>query len=1186
MARNFKTGILITGDAKGAVNAMRLTQAEMKKLRLEQAKSNKSFGDGVRQLRGVAIGATAIVGAAAGAVGAIGGLAKMIADVGDKTHKMSLRLGVSAKFLSGMDHAASLAGTSLDTVDKGMRKMSKTIADAESGMTTYNRAFDRIGLNVEELRGLNPEQQFLKIADAIKNTEDPTLRLAAAQDIFGARQAELIPLLIQGAEALEEQMEFAERVGAVMSDKLVKASAQYKDELEKLRKVGEGVRNQFGEGLIPELVALMQHFNEGAKASDRWVTAGERVGKVARTIVSAFVVVRETAGFVGEAIVGLGASVLHSLQALAAPFTEFIRTMAAAGAALAKGEFAAAADAFDGMGERIVASAKEHSKAAVDAMGFVGESLKTRVGNVVEEVGDIMTRQAKITQDLGGEAESTAEDMEQLAKAMEKVKSAAQSHLDRLFPLLRIEREYAQAKAELQAAYDGELISAELLSEALRLLKLEYIDATLAAGGLEEITVKTARKAIPELTKKVNTMNTAIERGVERIDDLFADLWKDLIKGSSDAFDKIQDFFEDMLAEMLHAATTRNIVGAITGSFAAGTANASGGGNQAAVQQAFQIPYLNGQAPGAAGGGFSFAGFFGQQNGASWTGFNESAGGTAIGGAIGYYGGSALGNLIDNSNRLDGPDYAGIGAAAGAIIGTFIPVIGNLLGGIIGGVLGGLFGKFFGRDFEGAFGGSGASGADPEDQRFTTPLGEVVSLFGRGGFGHVDESDTFAGGVRQSIEAIDTAVAEFLDNDQLAAVQDALVGWRAEVNNPANAAEEIIGSRVDAIVGVFDEQVQRFVNQAGSIEERIERLNVGLTIERLFEALGDSLAGRSYTELAAVIEGMRQNGEDWGQVMDRFAQDFERVTAATASLEAFAGSDPLSDYAQIIADNNRTLFQSANALGDAIRDMAADFDGSAESVMALGDLTLARYHAEMQLLGQIDDVAAQVAGTFTGLNDQFDRILLGDDGFYEKLRSQANDLKDSLATMTDPAEISATVQEIQRLTGQAWGLLSAEQQAALVGEFAAFTGGVTDIAGSRLSTVRDSVVAEADELRSLIGAMTEDIVDPLALVASMHEGAAEALLNAATALEQAVSPDPVTGDPINTQPGGPGTGDDNIRPHSDPAQVAADVATASAMAMSDAVDRMGDKVAAAVANAVRGIQFNVRVNQQPDLVND
>ena len=93
----------------------------------------------------------------------------------------------------------------------------------------------------------------------------------------------------------------------------------------------------------------------------------------------------------GDVLVGLGANVMHSLQAIAAPFTIFISTMAAASTALAKGEFAEAAAAFDGIGGRIVTSFQEHNKAATVAMNFIGDSLKTRAQETMDVVTSLMS---------------------------------------------------------------------------------------------------------------------------------------------------------------------------------------------------------------------------------------------------------------------------------------------------------------------------------------------------------------------------------------------------------------------------------------------------------------------------------------------------------------------------------------------------------------------------------------------------------------------------------------------------------------------------------------------------------------------------------------------------------------------------------------------------------------------------
>jgi len=93
----------------------------------------------------------AMVGMGVAAIGAAAASVKAFADMGDEVQKMALRTGMSTEALSELRHAAEISGASLTTIEKGVKKMSKTIVDADEGMATYIRSFDRIGLSAEEL---------------------------------------------------------------------------------------------------------------------------------------------------------------------------------------------------------------------------------------------------------------------------------------------------------------------------------------------------------------------------------------------------------------------------------------------------------------------------------------------------------------------------------------------------------------------------------------------------------------------------------------------------------------------------------------------------------------------------------------------------------------------------------------------------------------------------------------------------------------------------------------------------------------------------------------------------------------------------------------------------------------------------------------------------------------------------
>ncbi|KKK73749.1 hypothetical protein LCGC14_2890710, partial [marine sediment metagenome] len=82
----------------------------------------------------------AMVGMGVAAIGAAAASVKAFASMGDEVQKMAIRTGLSTEALSELRHAAEISGASLTTIEKGIKKMSKTIVDADEGMATYIRS--------------------------------------------------------------------------------------------------------------------------------------------------------------------------------------------------------------------------------------------------------------------------------------------------------------------------------------------------------------------------------------------------------------------------------------------------------------------------------------------------------------------------------------------------------------------------------------------------------------------------------------------------------------------------------------------------------------------------------------------------------------------------------------------------------------------------------------------------------------------------------------------------------------------------------------------------------------------------------------------------------------------------------------------------------------------------------------
>lgn len=153
-------------------------------------------------------------------------------EAGSKLDDLSQRSGISGEALSGLSFAANQTGTEIDTLASGVAKMQKNIAGAANGTGTFNKTLREMGVDLTELRGMNPQGQFLRIADAISKVEDPTMRAALAQKAFGGAGRELLPLLNLGAAGINSLTAEAERLGITLDNQTIAAADELGDSLD------------------------------------------------------------------------------------------------------------------------------------------------------------------------------------------------------------------------------------------------------------------------------------------------------------------------------------------------------------------------------------------------------------------------------------------------------------------------------------------------------------------------------------------------------------------------------------------------------------------------------------------------------------------------------------------------------------------------------------------------------------------------------------------------------------------------------------------------------------------------------------------------------------------------------------------------------------------------------------------
>lgn len=226
-------------------------------------------------------------GLAAG--GGLFGASQVFAATGDVLQKMSQRTGISVEALSELGYAAEQSGASLEVVEASVRTMQKRLAEAQAGSTAVEETFNAIGLSLEQLANLKPDEQFELIADRLAQIEDPAQRTAAAMQIFGKSGAQLLPLISGGAQGIQELRNRARQLGLTISTEDADAAAAFGDAMSDLWKTMRQGIFYIGAAVAPVLQNLAENLSQVARAVADWLNRNRELIRMI-TIVTGIVI--------------------------------------------------------------------------------------------------------------------------------------------------------------------------------------------------------------------------------------------------------------------------------------------------------------------------------------------------------------------------------------------------------------------------------------------------------------------------------------------------------------------------------------------------------------------------------------------------------------------------------------------------------------------------------------------------------------------------------------------------------------------------------------------------------------------------------------------------------------------------------------------------------------------------------
>lgn len=225
----------------------------------------------------------------------------------DQTAKLADVLGLTTEQLAGYQQAARISGVETGSLNTGFRRLMKNVGDANDGLSTSIRAFDKLGLKAADLRGMSTDELFKTVADRLGGMTNQVDKASVALQLFGRSGLDLIKIAESGRSGIEAWQREAERLGIAFNRVDAAKVEEANDAITRLNVAFQGFMNRVAIKLAPTIERISAGLVQASMESGNFkgaIDTGFRVAvQGARFVVDA--VFRIAQGF---SLLGSGAS--------------------------------------------------------------------------------------------------------------------------------------------------------------------------------------------------------------------------------------------------------------------------------------------------------------------------------------------------------------------------------------------------------------------------------------------------------------------------------------------------------------------------------------------------------------------------------------------------------------------------------------------------------------------------------------------------------------------------------------------------------------------------------------------------------------------------------------------------------------------------------------------------------------
>jgi len=205
-----------------------------------------------------------------GAIGLTAGISmvKDMAKMGEELSRLSASSGIAASTLSELQYAAEKSNVPFESLANAIGKMNKSIGEAQSGSKTANGALAALGVSMEQLKKLSPEQQFVLLVGQLGKLKTESEMASVGADIFSKSVADIIPLAKQGAGSIKTMMEQGKALGLTLSEIQISDLADVDDQIDAMSASWRTFSGTLAQYVVPALKTLNFFMTGGFDSAD------------------------------------------------------------------------------------------------------------------------------------------------------------------------------------------------------------------------------------------------------------------------------------------------------------------------------------------------------------------------------------------------------------------------------------------------------------------------------------------------------------------------------------------------------------------------------------------------------------------------------------------------------------------------------------------------------------------------------------------------------------------------------------------------------------------------------------------------------------------------------------------------------------------------------------------------------